>query len=330
MGRLIGAVLVVLWLPGPLFAQEADVPGSQDHAGISRFPGSYIIGYDFREYDELTLALGPLMGRAPSKLRTVEGKVTRILYVAPAGRSSLEVAHSYWAALKQAGFGGLFGCDRDDCGYTDSFIDWLLPPERRLKNRGQLSEYAIAASFSRDLRYLVAKLDHAQGTVYVSLCVAIFGKEFILDQIFDRAVALLEIVDTTAMEGGMIEVDAAAMARGLAETGRVALYGIHFDFDTDVIRPESERTLTEIAKLMSQQPDLKLNVVGHTDNVGAPDYNRGLSERRASAVVRQLVSQYGIDNQRLAPVGMGALAPAVSNETEDGRAKNRRVELVKR
>lgn len=186
----------------------------------------------------------------------------------------------------------------------------------------------MTSTWSRDARYGVLKLSHANGTPFVSLCLAIHAGEA-LGALHGRAVILLEVVDSTPMEGGMIEVDAAAMARGLAETGRVAIYGILFDFDSDVIKAGSEGTLAEIAKLMGQQRGLKLSVVGHTDNVGGQDYNRGLSERRATKVVRHLVARYGVDPGLLTPVGMGALAPLASNETEVGRAKNRRVELVK-
>jgi len=87
--------------------------------------------------------------------------------------------------------------------------------------------------------------------------------------------------------------------------------------------------LREIAKLLQQNPDLKVYVVGHTDNVGDANYNMDLSKRRAEAVVQTLVSQYGIQENRLKAMGVGLFAPISSNGTEEGRAKNRRVELVK-
>jgi OmpA-OmpF porin, OOP family len=112
--------------------------------------------------------------------------------------------------------------------------------------------------------------------------------------------------------------------------GHIALYGIYFDTDKTDIKPESAPTLTEIAALLKQDARLTLFVVGHTDNVGGDDYNMDLSRRRATSVVTALTSQHGVDPKRLKPAGVGLLAPVAANHTEEGRAKNRRVELVKR
>jgi OOP family OmpA-OmpF porin len=95
------------------------------------------------------------------------------------------------------------------------------------------------------------------------------------------------------------------------------------------VRPDSQATLQEIAKLLTANRGLKVSIVGHTDNQGKPDYNLDLSRRRAAAVVRELTSKYGIAADRLTSFGCGFYAPVASNDTEDGKAKNRRVELVK-
>jgi outer membrane protein OmpA-like peptidoglycan-associated protein len=106
------------------------------------------------------------------------------------------------------------------------------------------------------------------------------------------------------------------------------IYGINFDFDKDVVLPSSAPTLSEIAALLRANPDLKLSIVGHTDGKGGADYNLGLSQRRAANVVRALTERYEIGANRLTSAGRGASAPVASNDTEDGRAKNRRVELI--
>ena len=131
------------------------------------------------------------------------------------------------------------------------------------------------------------------------------------------------------METGLVTVNADALAKDIARAGHVAIYGIYFDTGKAKIKPKSEPTLKEIAKLLRQNPDLALYVVGHTDSRGGFDYNMDLSKRRAEAVVEALVSEYNINEERLHSYGVGFLAPTVSNETEEGRAKNRRVELVK-
>jgi outer membrane protein OmpA-like peptidoglycan-associated protein len=131
------------------------------------------------------------------------------------------------------------------------------------------------------------------------------------------------------MDAGMVTIDAAAMAKDISSTGHVALYGIYFDTDKAEIKPESQPALQEISKLLKQDPSLKLYIVGHTDNVGGFDYNLGLSERRAAAVVTALTAKHGIAAARLRPAGVGMLSPVAPNDSEQGRAKNRRVELVK-
>ena len=118
--------------------------------------------------------------------------------------------------------------------------------------------------------------------------------------------------------------------KAIDATGRIALYGIHFDTDKTEIKPASKETLAQIAKLLTDQGELELVVVGHTDNQGKLDYNMDLSKRRAEAVKRALVADYGIEAGRLAAWGVGYLAPVASNRAEDGRARNRRVELVER
>lgn len=127
-----------------------------------------------------------------------------------------------------------------------------------------------------------------------------------------------------------IVVDAKSMMSDINSEGRVALYGIYFDFDKSDINPESDPTLKEISKLLSENSKLKLYVVGHTDNVGDFSYNMKLSQARADAVVKTLVSKYSIDKNRLTSAGVGPLCPVTTNDTEEGKVKNRRVELIKK
>jgi outer membrane protein OmpA-like peptidoglycan-associated protein len=142
----------------------------------------------------------------------------------------------------------------------------------------------------------------------------------------DQVYAQLTVAIVGAIENRM--VDAAAMAKGLGEKGHIALYGIYFDTDKAVIKPESRPTLDEIAKLLRGTPQLNVVIVGHTDSQGTFDYNMDLSRRRAEAIAAELATRYGIARTRLRAAGVGYLAPVGSNASEDGRALNRRVELV--
>ncbi len=125
-----------------------------------------------------------------------------------------------------------------------------------------------------------------------------------------------------------LELGAEEMKRELDSEGHVAIYGIYFDFDKSDLKIGSEKMLTEIVKLMLSYPDLKIEIQGHTDSTGARDYNLKLSERRANTV-KSYLTLYGIDPTRLTTRGYGPDEPVSSNDTEEGRALNRRVELKK-
>jgi outer membrane protein OmpA-like peptidoglycan-associated protein len=125
-----------------------------------------------------------------------------------------------------------------------------------------------------------------------------------------------------------VVADAKSMLSDTERKGSASVYGIYFDFDKADIKPESEPAIREIAKLLKDNRTLMVYVVGHTDNVGTLDYNLKLSKARADAVVRELVTKYGVEANRLKAHGVGSLAPVASNRTEEGRAKNRRVEVV--
>jgi outer membrane protein OmpA-like peptidoglycan-associated protein len=137
----------------------------------------------------------------------------------------------------------------------------------------------------------------------------------------------VNLVEKQGMKQDVV-ADAESLLGSIKETGKVAVYGILFDTGKSEIKPESQPTIGEIAKLLKANPALKLYVVGHTDNVGAFDYNIKLSQSRAAAVVDALVSKNGIAASRLIPFGDGPTAPVASNKSEEGRAMNRRVELV--
>ena len=179
------------------------------------------------------------------------------------------------------------------------------------------------------MRYVTYWLDRPEGSVYVALTVA-ENKFNQWPEIFDKVMMLMDLVEVGRMERRMVDPKADEMQKGLDRDGRVALYGIQFDFNKAEIKPDSAGTLAEIGQLMQSNRALKLYVVGHTDSVGGVAYNKDLSEKRAQAVVQWLVAKHAVAGDRLVPAGVGPLAPVATNSTEEGRAKNRRVELVVR
>ena len=153
------------------------------------------------------------------------------------------------------------------------------------------------------------------------------GKETWVDVNSGATYYILWIVEKEAMKQEVV-ADAAAMGNDIRSTGHVSVYGIYFDTGKSTIKPESDAAIAEIAKLLKNDSALKIYVVGHTDNAGSFDSNMKLSKDRADAVTKELVSNHGIAAGRLKAYGVSSLSPVAANTTEDGKAKNRRVELV--
>jgi OmpA-OmpF porin, OOP family len=309
----------------------ADMEGSEDHPLVKRFEGSSIRRYLTKDYDEMKFTLARVdfdyekQDFKPYEQMRKEGRRTSILYGMPDGISVLEALRNYQNELEAQGFVILFegsGEEGLDNGY-DRFA------EQTYKNTAP-EEWLTPLTLTKDYRYLAAKKTRDDGgEIWVSLYV-VMNSEWDSEKFpKGRAIARLDVIETKAMGNRMVTVKAAEMAEKMDATGRVALYGIQFDFNKTDLKAESKPTLDQIAKLLSENSKMKLLVVGHTDNVGAFEFNRDLSARRAAAVVTALKSDYGIVAERLFPFGVAFASPIASNTTEEGRAKNRRVELVK-
>ncbi len=154
------------------------------------------------------------------------------------------------------------------------------------------------------------------------------GKTWIQIEISGSGSILETIVTETELKQEVV-ADAAALSSGLTTSGHAVVTGILFDTGKSDVKPESAPALQEVVKLLKEDAKLKVCVVGHTDNVGALAGNIDLSKRRAAAVVQMLTSQYGVAADRMQAHGDGPYAPLASNDSEDGRTLNRRVELVK-
>jgi len=317
MKLVINALLLVMFaIP---IALSQDTKNASDHPLIGRFKGSEIIGYKVAEYDEYEIALGPQTKKgdeiAFTKSINVEGKVTRILYLTPRGTSTLQAIKSYERELKRKGFKSLFYCASPQCG-------WVFVHTKPFYNKAL---YPHIWSGIKEHRYLSAKATKGNKNIYVA--VFAFEHSFPLNKFKGRVLVQLDIVEEEALEENLI-VSSEYIEQQIKQQGFVSIYSIYFDHNSDKIKPGSASTLSEIAKFLKDNPDIKLFIVGHTDNTGSYKYNLDLSLRRAKAVVNKLVSDYGISQDRLKPVGVGPVAPKASNQTEEGRAKNRRVELV--
>lgn len=290
-------------------AEAADTAGSADYPEIGRFEGSEIERYETENYDSTTLAIGPVLKKsdAESTALVVEGAVTRIVYKVPQGSSALEVFRNFENRIMEAGFTSIVSGGAEQFSYYTFMYEH---PVEKLSN----------TSISNEIWYLSAEKSTADSKTYISLIVSPHSGG-------DGQRARLIAVTTKAMENRMLDAD--KMLSSIAESGKVALYGIYFDTDSENIKDASAPTLREITRLLAENPDLNLIVVGHTDNQGSYDYNMDLSRRRADAVANSLTDDYGASSSRLRSAGVGYLAPAASNADDAGKQLNRRVELVR-
>ncbi len=185
----------------------------------------------------------------------------------------------------------------------------------------------IMASVGKDPRPKEWLPTHSEADVYV------------IDDPLDPLVLLWKLKDPVLHYGKFrvetVKIDYTVpkpvnlVEKQLTEQKRAVTYGIYFDFNKDTIKPESEPVLKEIVQAMTDNPDWKLTVEGHTDNIGGDTYNLDLSKRRAAAVKEALVTRFHIAPDRLANDGYGASRPVETNDTLEGRARNRRVELTR-
>lgn len=192
----------------------------------------------------------------------------------------------------------------------------------------EASGIAVVRNYENAITKLGGTIVNREPNRWVNGKIVVDGKEVWFQAEKGNGRIWLRIVEKAAMTQYIV-ADAAAFSADLARTGHVAVEGIYFDTGKAVVKPESEAALTEVAKLLKSDAKLKLWVVGHTDSVGKIDDNMKLSQARAKAVVAALTSTYGVSPARLDGYGAGPLAPVESNDAEKGRAKNRRVELVK-
>lgn len=309
-------------------AWGADVKGAKDHPAAGRISGSDILVYKSMNFDSYNLPLGQAKRTEEGSflfpnLKTIEGAVVRITYIAPEGVGPEEIIGNYRELFQKKGFETLFEAKGDDFGRYDEFV----------KAAGYEPVF-VSSGGAR--RFLAGRLAGQNSDIYVSVYAAentFWGFEIKVGKTEakkGRTYYQVDVTETKPLQNTLTVVKAEEMNLDLAKTGRVALYGILFDHDKTEIKPESKLALAEIAKLLQQSPGLKLLVVGHTDNQGELQYNQDLSRRRAEAVVKALGATYGIAAERLSAYGVGMLAPTASNDSEEGRAKNRRVELVKK
>lgn len=281
-------------------------PGQGDHRLIAPYAGSRL-----REREDVGFASYPrIVGfeRGEVVLDTVEGELSRLTYDNPGGRSPLEIVRNYQAALAEQGFQTDWECgSRAACGST----------ARHGGGRGWNGVNGMNLGAGSNIHYATGRLSQGGAPVFVSIGAT-------------PQQTRIHIVEAGGMQTGPVSVDASALAGELDRTGRVTLEGVYFDTGQDTLRAESDAALQQVGLLLRDQPSLRLTIEGHTDSTGSAEVNRVLSQRRADRVREAIVARYGVAAERLGSIGYGSSRPVADNGTEQGRAMNRRVELVRR
>ena len=304
---------------------SADIPGSKDPGGIKRYADTRITFYEEGTFDSYNLPLGKLTSKTAAgsvfaKTLDVKGKVTKTTYVSnDPNRSALEVYKNYQSELTAAGWEVLWEGTGNELSAGNGILFHSL-----FANRPG-GTFAISHPGAR---YMAAK----KGDAHLALFVANYKAGTVSPKSLQPEkgvpVIALDLIESRPMEEKMVLVKAEEMASGLLEQGSVNLYGFYFDTGSATLKPESDPTLDEVARLLQADAGLRLLVVGHTDTVGQFDSNMELSKNRAASVVSALARRLPAAASRLTPCGVGYQCPIATNSSEEGRAKNRRVAIV--
>lgn len=322
------AGLLSLVLAGSALAADpfnSDQPGGADHPLLSRYQGSIL----YRHGEEpVGAAQVVALDKGKPVLQAHDGRISNRLYWGPAGRSPVEVFRNYQQALKDAGFEFLYACETVKCE-----ADKVQPLIQRLPRTAQwvgkdsLTESTFNSGSQPNFHYLSARKTGPGGVTYVT--VALVGGATGAP-VLGRVRQFIQIVEPAQVDMGKVTVDANAIQGGLKRDGKIALYDVTFDTNKATLRPQSDAQLEQMAQALKAAPTLNVFIVGHTDNQGELQRNTTLSQQRADAVVQALSTRFGIAPARMLGRGVANLAPVASNDSEQGRARNRRVELVLR
>ena len=300
-----------------LVAQNNDVKGSKDYPLIQRFPGSDLEFYKVFKWQEYKVPLVKLShsedrGRYFPHMLKTEGRLIRYQYTTPAENNPAYVYKTLLDNLQKNGFTILvkgkgiegIGCNSEDfCNY---YYDSDMTGQFGLKYypRGEDTHCLI-----------VARHPGVEKNIYTVIYISGFSDKTLITQ--------------DVMEANREDIlNAHNIDENLATYGHITIYSILFDPGKADIKPESDATLKVIADYLKANPDKKFVIVGHTDNTGDFAANVKLSLERAQAVMQALVNKYSVNQAQLKAYGDGPTAPVASNQTDNGKAQNRRVDFV--
>ena len=293
-------VMFIALISGTLFAEEKEEM-------IPTFAGSKPHFDDAMGYNEFYICVGNTADGKPN-IKKIEGYVRHRFCYMPKGRSSFEMFKNYEEAILKMD-GTVFPIsNKKAC--IKAFMK-KGHPGHGLKNY----EYALLKE--RAHTYFSGIIPTDTVDHYIAIAVG---------NIDGKGVYSLITVETKPMDMGMVSLE--NLDAGLVTKGHIAIYDIYFETGKSEIKGESYDALQMIAEYIKAHSDKKYLVVGHTDNVGIFDANIKLSNERANAVINNLIVDHSVNKEQLKSYGVGPVAPVSSNSTDEGKAKNRRVEIV--
>lgn len=305
MLRIVAVAVAVLVSPfnAAVAGAAEDAPNCKDHPLFNRMSNFEIYQCSEIDFEAVEFAKpGLKQWKVPDDYESIEGKVYQVSYKLKEGatrQSALQVIRNFQNATRAAG-GAVLG------DFANPFAADLAESMQKF-----MRDSPGGTSFER---YTNLKLTRGETEYWVNVAAS--------GEYDDYNVVIVERKSMTQ------DVNVGELVAKLNKDGFITLY-VNFDTNKSTIKADSAKTLDDAAAVLKAAPALAILVGGHTDNVGTPDANQKLSEDRARAVMAALV-QRGIPAERLTAKGFGQTEPIADNRTEEGRAKNRRVELVKR
>lgn len=339
------ALYIIAFTTSFAFAQNRticpDVDGAIDHPLISKYKNSCIVAYDETKFNSVTFPASLIEYKngewKAEKEITEEGKVTSIVYGIENTENAtvLEVQRNYEQALKNGNFEIVYSAfgrkniaGNSRIGNTYEIFANQETIDRyahtKPKSYFRFAFSSTSKNVDADDAYFVArgKRDGIAYTFALLIHKSTASWEGLTDNIFVQAI----IIEREAMETG--QVSAASIDEKIKNEGKEVFHNILFEFGSDKLTEESYAVLETLSEYLKANSSQTYYVVGHTDNVGSLSANQSLSEKRALAVVNALIKNNGIPASQLSAHGVGPLSPLAINTTEEGRALNRRVEVV--
>ena len=275
-----------------------------------------------RDFDSYDLPVGPVRARG-SGIETVEGRVTWAAYrLKDPEMTTKAVIGGYRKRLLDQGFETVFECSGETCGGFDfRFGAAVLPPPGMLLDVRNFAQLSVMRAEPEGLVSVL--VSRVLDEIYVQTVSVVPGRQ-------TAEVAAAPEPANSGNDGPvLLPQDERALLEQLQRDGHVPVNGLVFEPGGAVLSRGSQEALDLLARMLTRDSELSVTIVGHSDNVGALDANIALSRRRAEAVMKALLTR-GVDPGQLDARGVGYLAPVTSNDTEEGRETNRRVELVLR